>query len=304
MKILVTGANGLLGQKLVKLLVERNEEVIATSHSESRIGYLGKAFDYIQMNITNQTEVLRIVSEVKPEVIINTAAMTNVDQCETEQEQCRLLNVDSVEFLVEAAEKNDSHLIHLSTDFIFDGAAGPYEEDDTPNPISFYGESKWDAEQIVMQSTCKWSILRTVLVYGITSGMSRSNIILWVKESLEEGKQLKIVDDQWRSPTLAEDLAMGCYLAAKQEATGVFNISGKDFLSPYDMAMKTCDYFNLDKSLITRADSSTFTQTAKRPPKTGFNIDKAKEVLGYDPVSFDEGIAILNKQVQELATAH
>jgi len=304
MRILVTGANGLLGQKLVKLLVERNEEVIATSHSESRIDYLGDAFDYVQMDITNKAEVLKVISDIKPEVIINTAAMTNVDQCETEQEQCLLLNVESVKFLVEAAEKNNAHLVHLSTDFIFDGEAGPYLEDDTPNPISFYGQSKWDAEQHIMQSECKWSILRTVLVYGITSGMSRSNIILWVKESIEQGKQLKIVDDQWRSPTLAEDLAMGCYLTAQKGAAGVFNISGKNFLSPYDMAMKTCDYFNLDKSFITRADSSTFKQTAKRPPKTGFNIDKAKEVLGYDPVSFEEGIAILNKQVQELTTAH
>ncbi|MGL1885296.1 MAG: SDR family oxidoreductase [Reichenbachiella sp.] len=300
MKILVTGANGLLGQKLIKLLLSKEVEVVATSHSESRLDYLGADFSYIQMDITNEQEVLDVVGQTKPDAIINTAAMTNVDQCETEQVQCQLLNVESVRYLVQASEQNDVHLIHLSTDFIFDGEAGPYSEEDEAKPVSYYGQSKLDAETLVKESTCKWSILRTVLVYGITPGMSRSNIILWVKSSIEQGKELKIVDDQWRTPTLAEDLAMGCYLVADQQAEGVFNISGKDFLSPYDMAMMTCDYFKLDKSLITKADSTTFTQTAKRPPRTGFDITKAKTVLGYDPVSFEEGIALLSKQVEEL----
>jgi dTDP-4-dehydrorhamnose reductase len=118
-----------------------------------------------------------------------------------------------------------------------------------------------------------------------------------VKENLEKGKSIKVVNDQWRTPTLAEDLAMGCYLAAKQKAKGIYNISGKDFMTPFDIAIATAEYFDLDKSLIVPADSSTFTQTAKRPARTGFIIEKAKRELGYQPHSFKEGIALLAKQI-------
>jgi dTDP-4-dehydrorhamnose reductase len=137
-----------------------------------------------------------------------------------------------------------------------------------------------------------------VLVYGIVSDMSRSNIILWVKKSLEEGKNIKVVTDQFRTPTLAEDLAKGCWLMTDKEAEGIFHISGKDFLTPYEMAIKTADFFHLDKSLISEADSSNFTQPAKRPPRTGFILDKAISVLGYNPVSFEEGIAIVAEQTE------
>jgi dTDP-4-dehydrorhamnose reductase len=209
------------------------------------------------------------------------------------------LNVHAVEYLVEACQKNDAFLLHLSTDFIFDGTAGPYSEDAPASPLSFYGWSKLAGEEVVKRSSIRWAIARTVLVYGIVADMSRSNIILWVKKSLEDGKTIKVVTDQFRSPTLAEDLAMGCWLIVKQEAEGVFNISGKDFLTPYEMAMITADYFGLDKSLITQADSSTFTQPAKRPPRTGFVLDKAQQVLGYEPHSFVEGVAVLANQVRE-----
>ncbi|SMD35265.1 dTDP-4-dehydrorhamnose reductase [Reichenbachiella faecimaris] len=300
MKILITGSNGLLGQKLVKLLLEKDIEVIATSRGASRVNYLSKPFEYSELDITDQGQVNEVISKYKPHVVIHTAAMTNVDQCELEQADCRILNVDAVGYLVSACEMHDIHFVHLSTDFVFDGASGPYKEEDQPNPISFYGKSKWDAEQIVKDANCDWSILRTVLVYGVTPGMSRSNIILWVKENLENKNPLKIVDDQWRTPTLAEDLAMGCFLVATKNATGVFNISGEEMLTPFEMAKKTADYFNLDFSLVTKVDASTFSQPAKRPPKTGFILDKAKKVLGYQPHTFEEGISILDDQVQSM----
>ena len=298
MKILVTGSNGLLGQKLTPLLLEKDLEVIATGKGPDRTHTKNVNYRYLELDITDMGQVLDIVKTHKPDVLINTAAMTNVDQCESEQELCRKLNVEAVDHLVKACEQNSCHLIHLSTDFIFDGKNGPYTESDLPNPISFYGQSKLDAEALITKSSLKWSILRTVLVYGIVPSMSRSNIILWVKESLESKKDIKVVTDQWRTPTLAEDLAMGCYLAAIKKAQGVFNISGKDMLTPYEMSIKTANYFNLNKSHIAKADSTTFSQTAKRPPKTGFIIDKAINELGFDPHSFDEGIAIVDKQVK------
>lgn len=295
MKILITGSNGLLGQKLVKLILDQGEDhLVATARGENRLPIAGGCFR--KLDVTNAQEVAEVLTEEKPDVVIHTAAMTNVDQCETEKEACWMLNVNAVDHLIQACAKTGSYLLHLSTDFIFDGEAGPYREEDSPNPVSYYGESKLAAEELLFKSQIKYGIARTVLVYGIAHDMSRSNIILWVKGSLEEGKEIKVVDDQLRSPTLAEDLAMGCYLMAKQKAEGVFNISGKDLLTPYEMALKTADFFDLDTSTMQRADASTFMQTAKRPPKTGFYIDKASKVLGYEPHSFDEGIAIVSEQ--------
>ena len=296
--ILVTGSNGLLGQKLTKLIVDKEEyNLIATGKGPNRLSWT-EGYSYVSLDITNKEDVDRVFAEHKPDYVIHGAAMTNVDTCETDRDACTALNIDAVKYITAACEKHKSHLVALSTDFIFDGLNGPYKEEDTANPVSFYGECKLLGEQVVEASSCKWAIARTVLVYGITEKMSRSNIILWVKNSLESQKEIHVVTDQWRTPTLAEDLAMGCYLIVQKNATGIFNISGSDFLTPYEMAIQTADYFQLDKSLIHATDGSKFQQTAKRPPKTGFILDKAHTELGYKPHSFKEGIAVLQSQLQ------
>jgi dTDP-4-dehydrorhamnose reductase len=296
-KILITGSNGLLGQKLVKLLVKQPAvAVIATAIGKNRLSF-SEGYQYLEMDITKPNNIAEVVEAVMPDVIIHTAAMTNVDQCEDEKAGCWTLNVEAVATLIDVCERHQIFLCHLSTDFIFDGEHGPYQETDLPNPISYYGQSKWKAEQLVQQAQTPWAIVRTVLVYGIADDMSRSNIILWVKNSLEANKAIKVVTDQLRTPTLAEDLAIGCWLVVEKEATGIFHISGKDFLSPYEMAIKTADYFKLDKTLISEANASNFTQAAKRPPRTGFILAKARTILNYNPVSFEEGIAFLAKQL-------
>lgn len=297
-RILITGANGLLGQKLVDLLAKQPDiDLIATARGDNRLPYT-EGYTYRSMDITDRQQVLDVIGDVAPDAVIHGAAMTDVDKCEIQKDACWAQNVHAVEYIVEACRNTGAFLVHVSTDFIFDGSAGPYDETAEPNPISFYGWSKQAGESVVRHSDIKWAIARTVLVYGIAHDMSRSNIILWVKKSLEDGKTIKVVTDQWRSPTLAEDLAMGCFLIADKQAEGIFNISGKEVLTPYEMAIKTADYFSLDKSLIAQADASTFTQVARRPPRTGFILDKAKTVLGYDPHSFDEGIAVLADQLK------
>ena len=296
MRILVTGSNGLLGQKLTSLLSSIPEiELIVTARE--RLAFPLLHGEFYPLDITNSENTERVMVKTKPDVVINTAAMTQVDQCEAEQEACWKNNVLAVDNVVKACEKAGSHLIHISTDFIFDGAHGPLDESAIPNPISFYGKSKLAGEEIVKKSNLDWAILRTVLVFGITKDMSRTNIVLWVKKSLEEGKVINVVNDQWRTPTLAEDLAMGCYLAAKQKAKGIYNISGYEMMTPYDIAIKTAVFFGLDKSLINQTDSTKFTQPARRPPKTGFIIDKAKKELGYAPRSFHEGLKLLSSQL-------
>lgn len=296
-RILITGSNGLLGQKLIeKLSSSARFEVFATSRGENRLSN-NIGYTYQSLDITSKVEILETFNTIRPHVVIHTAAMTNVDQCETEKEACWELNVKSVEYLIEACEANNTFLLHLSTDFIFDGKDGPYTEKGEANPVSFYGWSKLAAEKLLIHSSIKWAIARTILVYGIAEDMSRSNIILWVKKSLESNKNIKVVNDQWRTPTLAEDLADGCILISEKEAEGIFNISGKDLLNPYQMAIMTADYFGLDKNLIEEVDGSIFTQTAKRPAKTGFLLDKAIVELGYSPKSFNEGIDFLAKQL-------
>ncbi|MFZ6011165.1 MAG: dTDP-4-dehydrorhamnose reductase [Bacteroidota bacterium] len=299
MKILVTGANGLLGQKLISLL-QKDTTVYPVSTARGKSAIMLERGEFHSLDITDASEVERVLSTVRPDVVINTAAMTNVDQCETQQDACWKANVTSVENLVHACKKNGVRLIHVSTDFIFDGSHGPLDENEKPGPVNYYGESKLAAEKLILSSDIDWCILRTVLVFGITNDMSRSNIVLWVKNSLEQKKSIQVVNDQWRTPTLAEDLANGCYLAAKKKASGIYHISGKDFLSPYDIAIKTADFFKLDKSLIKPTDSTQFKQPARRPLTTGFVIEKARKELGYEPHSFEEGLQIL---FQQLVTA-
>jgi dTDP-4-dehydrorhamnose reductase len=298
LKILVTGSNGLLGQKLIQLLADKADvELLATSIGENRIEKK-KGYQYQALDITNRTEVLAVVEEYQPDAIINTAAMTNVDACEVDKELCWNLNVNAVQYLIEASEKNKVHLIHLSTDFVFDGEDGPYQEEDQPNPLSYYGQSKYKAEQLLIASSIKWSIARTIIVYGVVADMSRSNIVLWAKESLEKGNPLTIVNDQFRTPTLAEDLAIGCYLIAEKKAEGVYHLSGKDTMSIIDLVYKVAHFYGLDKSIITPIQSAALNQAAKRPARTGFVLDKAMNDLGYNPKSFEEGLIELTKQLE------
>ncbi len=299
-KVLITGSNGLLGQKLVyKLKARPDLELIATARGENRL--LDKhGYRFLSMDIEDAASADSVIDLVKPDCIIHTAAMTQVDDCELDHAACDRANVDAVQYIVNAAERNNSHLVHISTDFIFNGKEGPYDEEAEADPLSYYGNAKWKGELIVQKSKLKWAILRTVLVYGIVDNMGRSNIVLWAKGALEKGNPINVVDDQFRSPTLAEDLADGCILAMDKQATGIYNISGKDQLSIIDLVRQVADHYKLDKSLIRPVSSTTLNQAAKRPPITGFILDKARKDLGYNPHSFTEGIALMEKQLEDM----
>lgn len=298
MKVFVTGANGLLGHKLIRLLQQDPDVELTASARRSSAPYL-PGVAYCQLDITDSDAVFAAILRYKPDAVIHTAAMTNVDQCEQDMAGCRKTNVDAVSFLVRACEAVQSRLIYLSTDFVFDGKYGPLDESATPAPVNFYGVCKAEAESIVKAGNVPWAIIRTVLVYGITPDLSRSNIVLWVRNNLEQGKPINVVNDQFRTPTLAEDLAEGCSLVLKKNAAGIFHISGDEMLTPFDIAIRTAEYFNLDRTLITPVDSGFLKQPARRPARTGFIIAKAQRELGYRPHSFDEGLRILDAQVRD-----
>ena len=299
MKILITGSNGLLGQKLLhKLRVDNNVELIATSKGTNRVSEKNN-YTYFDLDITNENSVAKLILEKKPDVVINTAAMTNVDLCEENKSECDALNVEAVQYLTDACEKMDAHLIQISTDFIFDGEDGPYKETDKPNPLSYYGLSKLKSENILKQSNCDWTILRTIIVFGVGENLSKGNIVLWAKGALAKGDPLNIIDDQFRAPTLAEDLADICILAAKKKAFGIFNASGKDIMSIYEIVERIAKHYGNSTDNLNKISTATLKQKAGRPPKTGFILDKSRKELGYNPHSFEECLTIIDNQLKQ-----
>lgn len=302
-RILVTGSNGLLGQKITDTFLTdgsmlENFELIATAigpnRHPSRTGY-----QYVELDISSPAEVRKTIEAVRPDCIIHTAAMTNVDACEENPEACWQLNVEAVRSLAAQCVAQSIHLVHLSTDFIFDGHHPPYREDATPNPLSFYGKSKLESENVISESGCAAAILRTVLVYGVVSDMTRSNIVLWAKNALKKNERIRVVDDQWRMPTLAEDLATACLFAARLRAEGTYHVAGPALLSILEIVQEIAAFWDLDQTLITPVGSETLNQKAPRPINTAFILDKATHALNYRPRTFREGLAVVDQQLRD-----
>jgi len=290
MKILVTGANGFLGYYLTEQLLKKKFSVIATSKGKCRLPFIGnKNFNYATMDFTDPFSVHDVFGKFEPEAVIHAGAMSKVDECELNQWGCYLANVEGTLALLLNAAEYRSQFIFISTDFIFDGERGNYKEDDEPNPVNFYGKTKLEAEDAVKEYEYNWAIVRTILVYG-KPFTGKGNILTVVKEKLEKGEEYKVVDDQLRTPTYVGDLAKGIVSIVEKKATGIYHISGKDKLTPYEMACRTADHTGLNKSLIKKVTATEFTQPAKRPPRTGFSIEKAGIELGFEPLSFDEGL--------------
>jgi dTDP-4-dehydrorhamnose reductase len=290
MKILLTGANGFLGQYLAAQLLANKHTVIATGKGESRLPFSGsRSFGYVEMDFTNQVHVHDVLEKFEPDCIIHAGAMTRPDECELQTDLAFSVNVEGTRILLSMAVKRAVFFIYISTDFIFDGLHGMYNEEDIPGPVNYYGRTKLQGETLVRQYPFDWAIARTVLVYGKPLA-GRSNILTVVKEKLEKGEPYKVVSDQVRTPTYVEDLADGIVKIIEQKANGIYHLSGSDVLTPYDMAIKTAAYLGLDSSLLINVTAATFSQPALRPLRTGFVIDKAREILGYTPQSFEEGL--------------
>lgn len=299
--ILVTGSNGLLGQKIIYAL--RNKpgiDCISTARGPNRM-HAKDGYTYESLDLTDKSEVHRLFGKYSPDAVINTAAMTNVDACENNKEEAWLMNVNTVENLIEACHKSNAHLIHLSTDFVFNGKNGPYIETDETDPLSYYALSKLESENRIRESKLKWAILRTIIIYGVVDDNSRSNVVLWAVNSLRNNKTITVINDQFRSPTLAEDLAGACISAAMKGATGIYHVSGREVMNILDIVEIVADFFNLDASLIKPVSSAELNQPAKRPPVTGFIIEKAVKDLDFHPRSFYEGLSYLKNQLELVA---
>ena len=285
MKILITGVNGLVGNSLYKLLEESDHIVYSSSRN---IEGLAK----YKVDITNKNEVDSFFESEKPDLVINSAAMADVDLCEEERELCWKVNVEGVQNLVDMCNRYGSHLTHISTDYIFDGKkeSGIYLENDKPNPQGYYAESKLEGERIILDSNISHSILRTILVYGLHN---KPNIVTFLKSYLEEGKSVNLVSDQVRMPTFVDDLSRACISASEKKARGVFHICGSEQMSYLDIGNRIAEYFSFDKSLINHVQTKDLNQKAKRPFRTGFDLQKSKEKLNYIPTNFEDSLKLI-----------
>jgi dTDP-4-dehydrorhamnose reductase len=293
MKILITGSNGLLGQKIVKQCLNNNIDFLATSKGVNRNIHCPHSV-FAELDITNHKEICSLFNEYQPTHVIHTAAITNVDQCELNPAECQETNVDAVNSLFREAKSRGAHFQLLSTDFVFNGKKGNYNEEDQVDPLSVYAQSKVDGELILKNdSYTNWSIVRTIIVYGIGENLSRNNIVCWAKEALSSGQEMKIVDDQFRAPTWADDLAWACLQICRQNELGVFHIAGPETMSIYDIVLRVAKHFNYSTASLSKVSSTELSQPAKRPPKTGFDLEKARTILGYNPKTLEETLDLI-----------
>src|SRR5690554_1865930 len=285
-KVLITGGNGQLGQKLILHCLQNKIDFLATSNSAKNFSACPEEAFKI-MDVTNAEEVKKVVEHYQPTHIINAAAMTNVDLCEEKPELCYAINKDGVVNLLEAAIAHESHLIQISTDFIFDGEKDFYNEEDAPNPLGIYGKSKWEGEKILLNSDYpKVSTLRTSILYGKGEQLKKSNIFAWAMTELRKGNTINIVNDQFRTPTFVNDLAKACFLVIDKNAYGTYNIAGEERASMYDFILKVANYLHVDTHQVRPITSEKLSQKAPRPMSSGLEIKKAITALKYQPINF------------------
>jgi dTDP-4-dehydrorhamnose reductase len=296
LRFLVVGSNGLLGQKTAELLVRGMASSVTLSSLEERPLQQSGDTEYIKADLTSRKEVKQLLTHCNPDVIVNCAAITNVDACETDRELAWKVNVGGVENIIESARRTDAMIVHISSDYVFDGKNGPYAEDDRPEPLSYYGKTKLASENALRTSGLRFLIARTMVLYGYAPGV-KPNFALWVIQSLEKNIGIRVVDDQFGNPTLADDLAYALVRGVDLGRTGVFHVAGRDIISRYEFAVRIARVFNLDASLISPIKTAQLRQPAQRPLKSGLITLKAEVALGMRPSTVEQGLAVLKNQL-------
>jgi dTDP-4-dehydrorhamnose reductase len=285
--IFITGANGLLGQKLCRDFSSSYKIIAADLQPDNLVSFPNLSYE--TLDITDRRALEFHVRFYKPQVIINAAAYTDVDGCETHRTQAWAANVGGVKNLVRACHKHGTKLVHLSTDYIFGGESGPYSEDDPPHPVSFYGETKLESEKVIKESEIEYLIVRTNVLYGFGKKVKK-NFLLWLLEKLSAGEKLKIVDDQFNNPTLADNLSECILEMAERNLSGIFHIGGAEYLSRYDFALKVAEVFGFKEAEITPIKTDSLKQKAKRPSRGGLKTQKAQSILKTKLLDVKEGL--------------
>lgn len=297
-KVFITGANGLLGQKLVTVFSSENRVLGCDLQPEFFLSQpkLSKGFfEYGKIDISDKEKLETFISSFKPEVIINSGAFTDVDGCEVEKDKAWKVNVEGVKNLAFLCKEFEIKLVHLSTDYIFDGKNGPYSEDEPPNPLGYYGLTKLESEKIIKNNLTDYIIVRSNVLYG--KGVKvKKNFVLWVIDKLKNNENIKIVTDQLNNPTLAFNLAQAIAELVEKNFVGTVNIAGSEYLSRYDFAKKIALKFNFNKMKMSSIKTEELKQKAPRPQKGGLKIDLAKKLLSTKLLNVDEGLEYMKKQ--------
>jgi len=283
MKMIATGAQGFLGRCLLGLEGEDQWEAWSRQAGEVA-GIPCRAVDLL-----DGSAIEKLLHQSRPDWVLHTAAMTHVDGCESERAAARAINVDAVAHLATACNNTGTGLLHLSTDYVFDGEDGPYREEDEPHPLSYYGALKLESEAVVLEGVERALVVRTMWLYGYVPE-ARPNTLTWALEALAHGKKLQIVDDQWGNPTYGPDLADALVALCRGEARGLWHMGGGSFMTRYELVVKLADFFALDKDLIERTTTATLAQPARRPLRSGLCSDSIEGRLGRKALDFGESL--------------
>lgn len=293
MKLLVTGASGLYGSKLTELAEKRSHQVYAV-HSKHEVAH-GIP---IKLDIADKERVEAEIKNVRPDVVVHAASMTDVDNCELNRELAWKINVGGTINVVHAAKKIGAFLLHISTDYVFDGEKGCYKETDLPSPLNYYAYTKLKAEEHIKDIISEYCIARTSVIYGTSLSGGKENFALWVLNNLKRREKMKVFIDQWNSPTLNTSLAEMTLEVIERRLVGVYHLSGASRISRYDFASALAKTFGLDGSIVVSTNMKTFPFPAKRPVDSSLDTSKAEQILRNKPLKTDEALERLRVEMK------
>ena len=294
LKLLVIGASGLLGSKIVEVATKEGYEVYAT-YLSTPISLDGNAF---KVDITDNEAVTKLFSIVKPDTVIHCAALTDVDKCEVAKELALKVNAYGAAYVAKACEKVGAHIVYISTDYVFDGEKGLYKENDKTNPINFYGYTKLMGENFVSSMCSRYTVVRTSVIYGARPASGKTNFALWLIEKLSRKQEVNLLEDQYVSPTLNTNLAYMLLEVCKRELLGVYHLAGASRISRLDFAYKLAEVFNFDKSFIHSVKMNQLKWVAKRPRDSSLDVSKALKELKEKPLAIEDALKILKGELK------
>ncbi|MFZ3133562.1 MAG: dTDP-4-dehydrorhamnose reductase [Methanothrix sp.] len=289
MRFFITGGSGLAGSRLAEMALARGEQVYSGyAHNQPPYGKEVK-FDLLDPN-----GIRDIIERMRPDVIVHSAALTDVDRCEREKDLAYKINVEGTRAIAEAARKAGSYLVYISTDYVFDGQRGLYREEEETNPVSYYGLSKLLGEEFCLDQGC---IARTCVIYGSRPASGKVNFALWLLNALKSGKEARVVTDQFITPTLNSNLAAMVLEAADRHLSGIYHLSGASRVSRYDFACELARAFDLDRRMILPSQMSDIGWLARRPMDSSLDTSKASGTLKNRPLNLYESLQVLRDEL-------
>jgi dTDP-4-dehydrorhamnose reductase len=299
-KIAIIGSTGKVAEAVIRLFrTDETKTLHLYSGSVENTNKFISGLRHVKIDYNDVNQIERYLRMLKPDVILNLSAMTDVDGCESNPTLAWHLNAYIPSRLAKIAKQLNSKLIHISTDYVFDGEDGPYTEYSLCNPISKYGYTKFIGDSFVLADAEPNSlIVRTNVVYGY-SEQGKSDFVQWVISKAKEGKPFNIVNDQYSNPTLTDDLAFAIDVLIRIDYRGIINVGGSNYCSRIDFVKDICNVFDLDSSLVKPITTESLNQPAKRPLKGGLNIDKLKYEIGVMTKSTVNGLKILKGYMDE-----